>query len=173
MIIPSRVIDDMKDLHFSIKLCGIINRLYNEDYNVNISKYVTDPILDPINKEIILDIFVHKISADTPFSKHFRCRISKEHIDSDEGTEIYNNLADLIYNEVFKTIDDTRPRIFTISKEDASFIKNLKEEINSRGDFVIDVPKFVDILFQLGIMIPKELVEISGLETDKTDIKEL
>ena len=175
MSMPMSFTEGMRDLHFSMKLCRIMKRLYDESYDVNITKFNASPISDPLDRSLALDIHVHKDSMGVYFDEHFRCLIPREYaLHPSECTEKYNKVADLIYDKIFKTTDDTKPRIFTVSKEEALFIKNLKEELASRGDFVIDVPKFVDVLFKLGVMIPKEDVEkIPEPESDEEDdIKE-
>jgi hypothetical protein len=85
----------------------------------------------------------------------------------------YDNLADAIYNKIFAKADESKPRIFTVSKEKALFIKNLKKELASRGDFTIDIPKFVDVLFKLGVMIPKEDVETPESDENTAEGDEL
>lgn len=164
MSMPRSFIDDMRDLHFSMKLCRIMKRLFDEDYDVNIVKFNASPMFipDPLDRSIALDIHIHKDNEDIYLDEHFRCLVPKEYaLHSVECTEKYNQLADLIYDKFFKTIDDTKPRILTVSKEESAFLKNFKEELASRGDFTVDIPKLVDVLFKLGVMIPKEDVETS------------
>ena len=163
MIIPMPLINIMRDLHFSMKLCRIIKRLCDEDYSINIYTFKANPRTDPLDRTIALDIRVHKGSENVVcFDEHYRCLIPKEYdLHHVECTEKYNQLADLIYEKVFKTIDATKPHILTVSKEESAFLKNFKEELTSRGDFTVDIPKLVDVLFKLGVMIPKEDVETS------------
>jgi hypothetical protein len=71
------------------------------------------------------------------------------------------SLRDLI-NEMYIN-DDLKARMLNGPKEKeekaSSFFEKLRAEISSRGDFTIDVPKLVDVLFKLGVMLPKEDAE--------------
>lgn len=161
MVMPQDIINTMGKLHFSAKLCRIIKRLFDEDYDVNIdsmlgSSFVADPLKPPPGT---IRIHIRKDLATINFKQVYSC-ILPSSFDGPMALkrckDIYDSLADKIYNDIFAKEDESKPRILTISKEENSFFKSFREELKSRGDFTIDIPKFVDILFKLGIMKPKE-----------------
>ena len=47
-----------------------------------------------------------------------------------------------------------RPKPIVIP--DPEIIAKIRDEIDSRGCFAVDVPKLVDVLFKLGIIVPRE-----------------
>lgn len=161
MEVPSKFIDTMNDLHFSTKLRRIIKRLFNENYDVSIHiERASFPItIDPLHIGEILHTRIHKDGME-PVTENFICNITNYKLAPiNTIKETYDNLADAIYNKIFATADKTKSRVLTVSTEEVLFIKNLKKELDSRGDFTVDIPKFVDVLFKLGVMIPKEDVE--------------
>jgi len=176
MGMPLEFINGMKDLHFSMKLCRIMKRLFDECYSVQIERHEASAlaIIDPLRNSDFLIVRIEKEGME-PVNERFRCAVVNYGIDPLLAKENYDNLADTIYNKIFAKADESKPRIFTVSKEEALFIKNLKEELASRGDFTVDIPKFVDVLFKLGVMIPKEDIEkISKPEPDEEDdVKEI
>lgn len=177
MGMPLEFINIMRDLHFTVKLCRIMKRLYDEHYNVQIERHEGPTIsgaIDPLSTSDFLIVRIEKEGLVPVFEK-FKCIVPNYGMDPLQTKTNYDNLADAIYNKIFAKDDEAKPRIFTVSKEEALFIKNLKKELASRGDFTVDIPKFVDVLFKLGVMIPKEDVEkISKPEPDEEDdVKEI
>lgn len=54
---------------------------------------------------------------------------------------------------------DTFKASNTSTKIETQFESDVRAEIASRGDFVVDIPKLVDVLFKLGVMVPKEDIQ--------------
>lgn len=72
----------------------------------------------------------------------------------------YPGFSDECLENVAKEIEEwynsKHPMIFVKTTSELKILKDIYDEIKSRGDFEIDIPKLVDVLFRLGCIKTKE-----------------
>lgn len=144
---------------FSNQLIKIIDKLCNEGCDVKIKYQYLNLSPDPEAGNVLNISVTYKNSITRTYVMSAYIMLS------DADWEILCNRISEKMQEDFYTLGMFSPLVKSdISKtfdvnsydNDDNFIKAITNELNTRGDFKVDISKLVDVLFKLGVVVPKE-----------------
>lgn len=141
---------------FSNQLIKIIDKLCNEGCDVKIKYQYLSP--DPAGNVLNISVtYKNSITQTYTMSAYIMlsgadweilCNRVSEKMQEDFYT--LGMFSPLVKSDISKTFDDNS------YDNDDNFIKAITNELNTRGDFKVDISKLVDVLFKLGVVVPKE-----------------
>lgn len=153
-----------KDLHFSTRLKSVLvelakTRSITAEYFdsgfpgiPSISDTISlefRPTTFPYSKIGLLKIIIHPENA----TEKPNASIMQLTSDDEANQKLFDDAAERL--EKMYSVKHSGPG-WIMKKAEDTLLTQLGTELNSRGDYEIDIPKFVDVLFKLGVVKSKE-----------------